>query len=78
MLVLKLSFARLLHVEINDDALIKYYMENIYYIEREMDNFHKHGDNPAQGNWLTPTHAKARPVGASQNMEEVPQVIIMK
>lgn len=29
MLVLKLSFERLLHIEINDDALSKYYMENI-------------------------------------------------
>lgn len=50
MLVLKLSFERLLHIEINDDALSKYYMENIYYIEREMDNSHKDGNKPTQGN----------------------------
>lgn len=47
--MVKLSSARLLGKEINDDGLGKYYMEHVYNIERETDNSHKHGNNPTQG-----------------------------
>ena len=44
-------------------------------LRREINNSRKHGNNPTQGNGTTQTPAKVRPVGASQNLAEIPQVI---
>lgn len=48
--MIKLSSARLLSKEINDDGLGTYYMENVYNVEMETDNSLKYGNNPTQGN----------------------------